>query len=298
MSNSAVARTLQTGHEPDFHECRSAYLELRDWQESVDELSRAHDPVLVERLELAAEAILAFLPVLKMRSAEEVPEDFDEHELVYPRRWALWSETVGAYDKAYLSGVTPSATHGVDHERLQREIERPSWTYDVTGWSYGRDADGRAVAVASDRHGRRHFVAMWSIDPAPRGLPDEAFIVADGDTGDRPCYIEYPDGSLGLLPRSAGSRFDGWNFGYGGGGPGALVDAIVDAYAASRRVEHSAVPWSWINDAVCHSSKASLKISVADISRRLGPSERREALDELTRETTAGPTTTGFPTTR
>jgi hypothetical protein len=79
-------------------------------------------------------------------------------------------------------------------------------------------------------------------------------------------YIELPEGQLDLLPAHPAPFLDGWNFGYDGGGPFALVTAIelVDGVEAER------LPSAWIGDQVNHADQGRLRIGVAELRRRIG----------------------------
>jgi hypothetical protein len=60
-----------------------------------------------------------------------------------------------------------------------------------------------------------------------------------------------------------------FNFGYGGGSPVSLADAIAEAYATARNISLAQVPVTWIQDAVIHGDETALDIDIAAITRRL-----------------------------
>lgn len=61
----------------------------------------------------------------------------------------------------------------------------------------------------------------------------------------------------------------GWNFGYSGGGPGALEAAIISAFARADGVEREAMPRAWINDQVEYATNGdTLEIAVDELRRR------------------------------
>lgn len=72
---------------------------------------------------------------------------------------------------------------------------------------------------------RQTVRVMWptSYDELP--LPGGVVIVADGDVGDRPVYIARYGSLIGLLPHDGSPN--GWNFGYGGDGPGRMARDVA-----------------------------------------------------------------------
>jgi hypothetical protein len=72
--------------------------------------------------------------------------------------------------------------------------------------------------------------------------------VANAARGDRPAYLAYPDGRIKPLPAPPNEITRQWNFGYsgGGGGPGALTNAITSTFARADGIDREQMPRSWL----------------------------------------------------
>jgi hypothetical protein len=81
-----------------------------------------------------------------------------------------------------------------------------------------------------------------------------------------PLYLVYPGGQIHPLP--APPQDGQWNFGYSGGGPGALADAIERLFAQADHIGSDAFPHHWVEDQVETSPDAELRISVDELRRR------------------------------
>lgn len=70
---------------------------------------------------------------------------------------------------------------------------------------FGRDAQHRLVAYDAGTRvcGGPQFAVDWPHFPSPDGIPDGTYFVSGKNGGgDRPAYLELPDGTLDLLPRT------------------------------------------------------------------------------------------------
>lgn len=177
-------------------------------------------------------------------------------------------DVVGPHDKRYLETVhwTPQFAELPVHRMLREKFwpeRRPHVRFGVDPWERVVAYDGGDAPAV--------FAVDWPLRPhdRPDPIPDEAFIVGDGEGGSRPVYIELPDGQLDPLPRQPSLVANDWNFGYGGGGPGALVFAILRTFESVDGVDFEQLPERWVDDQVCYSSKDELRISVRDLRRRI-----------------------------
>jgi hypothetical protein len=60
-----------------------------------------------------------------------------------------------------------------------------------------------------------------------------------------------------------------WNFGYSGGGPGALINAITNTFARADGIDREQMPRSWISDQVEYvNTGKQLEVSVDELRRR------------------------------
>jgi len=108
----------------------------------------------------------------------------------------------------------------------------------------------------------------WPHSPPRDGIPNGAHIVSGGDeAGDRPAYLELPNRTIDLLPRPPGS-LDQWNFGYSGGGPGALATAICRTFELADCIDHDRLPIAWVEHQVSHCDRQLLRIPVTEIRSR------------------------------
>lgn len=113
----------------------------------------------------------------------------------------------------------------------------------------------------------------WPTTPPLGGVPDGTQIVIGGPVaGDRPAYLELPDGTLDLLPQPPGA-WRQWNFGYGGNGPRELTNAIGRTMTLTDSIDRARVPHLWLSDKVQRSDGHLLRIAVADIRSRYQPVE-------------------------
>lgn len=149
-----------------------------------------------------------------------------------------------------------------------------------------------AARVPSARDQHETAIIEWpTLPPSPAKLPEATAILADGDAGDRPVYLEHPGGRLEPMPRVGRAQGAGWNFGYCGGSPSLLVSAIVELIARSEGIDRDAVPRDWIDDQVRRASLGSLHIDIDDIRRRtratVGEAVRFTAVNHAAKDTEA-----------
>lgn len=233
---------------------------LRSWSREVDPYSDTPNERLHQSLERAAQLAAFYLRV----------NDPEFRKTDHPDSSPRISAVVGPWDRAYLAQLEEvdvtrhSRSHRILFEQLHRQISGEKWL------RWGTDPDGRLVAhYPGDPHDRPELYAVeWPLNPPTEPIPAGTRIVADGEHGDRPAYLAYPDGHITPLP--ADPRFpDGWNFGYGGSGPGALEMAIVSTFSRADNIDADAMPRRWIDDQVEHADHARpLEIAVDELRRR------------------------------
>jgi predicted DNA-binding transcriptional regulator AlpA len=232
----------------------------RHWLDSVDPDSDTPQP------ELHA-AITAATGTLATRLGNVDP-DFELRDLpvVEPHTF----DVVGPHDNSYLEQVRWSDQAGSSQRR--RRLTRALTTDTTRLLRYGVDPDGHLVAYLEDPQygGSPRFAVEWpTLKPPVKRLGDDLVLVADGDQGERPVYLRDAAGILRPMPASFTLLMGGWNFGYGGSGPGSLVHSISLLIQASDELSEDQVPREWITDQVHHSSQESLTISLADLRRRI-----------------------------
>lgn len=209
-------------------------------------------------------AVTTAADVVRFQLSQNAPEHL-------PRRRALHQprlfEVIGEHDQSYLDSIGFIDDGQTPLYRMLRAT-LPTDPDAAYHYRYGRDPWNRAVAHAHpEASDRQAWMAIdWPGTP-PRNIPPGTHLVADGQAGSRPVYLQHPDGRLDLLPR--GHSSNDWNFGYGGGGPGALVDAITHAIADYAHLDVEDLPRAWIDDQVCYSSQDQLRISIDDLLRRI-----------------------------
>lgn len=235
---------------------------LRSWSEEVDAYSDEPDETLHRALERAARLLAFYLGVYDRQFRA------DDH----PDTHARYYEVVGEWDRAYLAQLADAdltehrRSHRVLAELLRRQIADPA----VLRW--GVDPAGRLVAHYPgdpDRTWSELYAVEWPLRPPAEPIPVGTRIVADGGRGDRPAYLAYPDGHVEPLPAAPHDLLSGWNFGYSGGGPGALERAITSTFSRADGIEHDEMPGAWIDDQVEYAAEGeSLEIAVDELRRR------------------------------
>ena len=121
--------------------------------------------------------------------------------------------------------------------------------------------------------GPPRFAVDWPTTPPPGGVLNGTQIVTGGSgAGDRPAYLELPDGTLDLLPQPPGA-WRQWNFGYGCFGPDGLTNAIGRTMTLADGIDRERVPYRWLSEQVRRSDGRLLHIAVPDIRSRYRPAD-------------------------
>jgi len=241
---------------------------VRHWRDNVDEFSDAPNPTLFDALDIIEGSLSGRVHYLDPDfAASDGPESQPRGPF----------QVYGPHTRAYLDSVhwVPDRTP----DRRQRRLERLVSYRSSTDIRYGLDPAGRLVVTGTDEYAqdRSHpqfFAVEWPCKPPATGLSATAHIVGDlATSGDQPAYI-LDDGSIDLLPQSQHNAHSGWNWGYGGGSPGALASAIFDCVAAADGLP-DAGDWSkhdqarrWISDQIDHADERNLDVSVREIRKR------------------------------
>lgn len=241
---------------------RELLAQLRRWSQDVDAYSDEPDEALHTALERAARLLAFYLGVYD--------ETFREAD--HPDSTPRFYEVVGQWDRAYLDQLAEAEltehrrSHRVLAETLRRQIADPA----LLRW--GTDPAGRLVAHYPgdpDQAWSELYAVEWPLRPPAEPIPAGTRIVADGGRGDRPAYLAYPDGCVEPLPAEPHDVLTRWNFGYSGGGPGALANAITSAFARADGIERDEMPRAWINDQVEYATNGeTLDIAVDELRRR------------------------------
>lgn len=238
--------------------------QLRDWAADVGELGDHPDPGLCTAVERTLDVLRYWISVANRDFLEE---DYPDHRVRGP------FEVAGDYDQSYLASILWQ--QGPEETLTHRELRAKFYQKCRGHIRFGKDRWRRLVAhdEGKERHcGNAWFAVEWPQRPPVDGIPDEAYIVAaEHGAGDRPVYIELPDRRLDLLPRPPDSS-SGWNFGYSGTGPGQLEWAISRTFELVDGIDRDHFPRGWVEEQVCHSNKAHLRISVREIRARYKPS--------------------------
>lgn len=242
--------------EHDTSEMTNLHLDLRAWEDETDKHSVGYDEVLHTHLDVA----LGWVSFPAVR--EELEARRDIHPIGHVRGFNVAEE----WDRKYLDNITFSASID-DSNRVWRILKEQVQFLSGTV-RFGVDPFGNKVVHEQGPHGESLYVYWPSI---PQDFPLDAEVVADGGSGDRPAYISHANQIIGLLPQFPAFYYNGWNFGYGGGGPGRLAGDILEAIMWQERLRRDRMPWRWTDDAVCHSSQDHLRLAIADVIRRLDP---------------------------
>lgn len=192
----------------------------------------------------------------------------DDHPDFRLRRF----DVVGDCDRRYLAGVdwSPGADEtSARYRRLRQRFltdEQPRVVFGTDPWqhlvAYSPGPPDETRAPAS-------FCVEWPLRPPAEPISAACLIVADGDTGDRPVYLELPDGRLAPLPDRPDHHLSGWNFGYSGEGPGAVESAIMSLFTRTEALDPAEFPGQWLEEQVCRSPQDRLVVSVAELRARI-----------------------------
>jgi predicted DNA-binding transcriptional regulator AlpA len=259
LVNRHATSPLTLPWELDIRETTDLYLELRRWAEETDRWATGHN----EDLHGHIETVLGWLrfPTLQ--------EELKERRDVYPYGLVRTFAHAGDWDRAYVESINFD-TNIDSSNRVYRMLQAETSLHPET--QYGYDPFGNMVACTNSQ-AHPSISVYWPSKPQP--MPLDAQIVADGMVGDRPAYIAKEGRIIGLLAQFPAFHHNGWNFGYGGGGPGRLAADIVEAIMWQEDLPKERMPRRWVDDAVCHSDKDLLTVNVADIMRRLDTEKRQ-----------------------
>jgi hypothetical protein len=113
------------------------------------------------------------------------------------------------------------------------------------------------------------FVVEWPIGPGVSPPPDDATVVAanwkNADRNYSPVFVSLVDGRLDLLPAAADrTGGTGFTWGYGGGGPYALTEALYQLVLPGGG-SHRGVRWEALSDLVVGWRRQELSISVREL---------------------------------
>lgn len=244
-------------------EDRELLRRIRQWQIDVGPYGDNKDSDLASALRTVASSITTTLPMDLLRDDQPAS------------RVALFDYPTCQYDNRYLDTVDFKCreprcrAHREMVSKALGDIEHAECQFGVDLW--GNDVATIRHAASSNWRGLAWMAVNWPTLPTDP-IPDGSSLVADGDGGSRPVYLELPDGRLRPFPHPG--RFDdpetGWNFGYGGTGPGNLIQSIMTVFEITDQIPRSALPHGWIHDQVTHSDRQVLRIPVADLRRRIG----------------------------
>jgi hypothetical protein len=236
--------------------------QLRRWSQEVDRYADHPDEQRHAALETADGLLAFYLGVYDQRFRENDHPDSD------PRL----HEVTGPWDRAYLGQLTPAdvteqrRAHRVLTEKIRPPVAEPALL------RTGCDPAGRLVVhYPGDpgQTGTELYAVEWPLRPPAAPIPAGTRIVADAARGDRPAYLAYPDGRIEPLPAPPNEITRQWNFGYSGGGPGALTNAITSTFARADGIDREQMPRSWISDQVEYVHTGDhLEVSVDELRRR------------------------------
>lgn len=244
-------------------ETSRALAQLHAWLDDVDEWADEPAPRLAGAVGLAVEAQTSWDRMADPDRRDRPAQTRESYRITVELLDAPW-------DRQYADGIRwedsdPRASSDLPlAERRQTRQLASEYAGSTRDWDlrFGHDFRGNWVLRATNTQAQRPLVfhrICWPTTYDAYPLPDAVDIVADGDSGDRPVYLARRGSLIGLLPRSR--EFEGWNFGYGGGGPGQL-EADIERFleAAGVRVEGAIA--SRIEAAIEESPEDALNVSV------------------------------------
>ncbi|WP_341258137.1 hypothetical protein [Gordonia malaquae] len=248
-------------------EQRSLLQQIWRWSDATGEFGGAHAAPLIHKALATTEQCLARHLGSVHRPTMVRSYDITELEDRFLRSDVVWAEPSGSTTPAHrelakallwLSNA-PIGDDQLDH--VEFGFERHSQLLVA-----------RLREQVSAPTARREFAMQWPNDPpSPLREGDNIVAVNSAFRGDLPAFIEHSDGSLEPLARDPRHPYDGWNFGYSGGGPGTLAGAITRVLGASDGDDAANRAHAWIDDQICHSDQDFLRISINDARRRSQP---------------------------
>lgn len=251
--------TFEVSTDPEREaQLRGLLGQLRVWRDET-----AADAETPDSRAHAALATADNLLTVYLRSTNHVfaAEDHPDHR--YRRFRAL-----GEFDLRYLDSIAWEDETGTG-PRYVRLLEQVS-VAERAHVRIGTDPWHHLVAYIPSSDGQRapDFCMEWPLRPPAEPLTSGSLIVADGgESGDRPVYIELPNGTLMPMPDQPDHREGQWHFGYHGGGPAALQAAILRLLTRVDNISDDRFPHRWVEQQVTTASSR-LVISVAQIRNR------------------------------
>lgn len=252
---------------PGFDDTRTMALldELTAWAERVDRYSDAPDPAVFESIEVIASGLPLTLTDRDLARVAELRVT----QLSQP--FVAYLDTRYPHVKRYLEAAGSMHAIPSAHRRRAQRILASAVAYSPTEEVLlGFDQYGTPIAQRADDAGRGSstIAVLWPRQAAPVSLAD--WIVVEGKR-DTIAYIAGSDRKpRGLLPRITTPRSTGWSVGYGGGGPGDLIDAICDLLTISGLAPASSKIRDVITDA---ESSETISLPVAQLVSASGYSE-------------------------
>lgn len=264
-----VAAHIQLADDSPEGALRVLLQQIWRWSDETGECGGAHaDPVIHQALATAERCLTRRLNKSHRHRPTMVRAyDITEVEARFLRDDVVWAEPSGNPTPAHRE--LTKALLWLSNSPIGDELlDRVEFGFERRSQLLVARRRGQAPGAAG---GLPEFAMQWPNDPVSDLREGDSIVAANSKfRGDLPVFVEHADGSLEPLARDPEHPYDGWNFGYSGGGPGTLAEAITRVVAASDGDVAGQVH-AWIDDQVCHSDKNALRISVDGIRRRSRP---------------------------
>ncbi len=258
-----------TANLPPVDQLADLLCQLRLWETDVDRFAISPDPTLHETLSVTIGLVRHLLTNDRSGMAHRaINEDYPEFAIAH-------KQLTGPYDHRYLETV-----NWTDHQRddrLARQLRHALFAGNdkTIPIAWGADPKGRLVAKRTNSEFNDWYAIAWPLHPHP--IPPDAHIVAAQSDA---VYIAESDGSIDLLPVGPPPPYwsspttphpgPSWAYGYGGGGPHALVESILANLIPTLGPPHNALR-DWVSDQVFHTDPEHLDIPISAIHRRFPP---------------------------
>lgn len=253
---------------------------LQAWLDEVDKYADVPDPRTAAAVE---QAMAAQQTLMRMND----PDHADDMARRKPSAFVVTVDLTGSsWDGQYLERITwldrdprNNTELPLSERRWARELAKASFA--DRDLRFGYDFCGNLLTCVSldlpEDEPTWILGIRWPTSYDGYPLPEGVEIVAVGASGDRPVYLARHGSLIGLLPRSR--PYEGWNFGYSGGGPGQLATDIESFLAgAGVTVDETIRERVWA--AVASSPQQALRIEV-DVLVSPFAGEGRHALGRL-----------------
>lgn len=203
---------------------------LQQWGEDIDEYADHPDPDLYGQVRDLARALPTFITDDELRRQaglllEEITGPFIAH-------FNKSQPHVRQY-LAEAGEMVPLSRQQQQREQrvLSRQVSHSAADDDAY---FGYDRFGNHLAQSLEDYSRGDagfIVVLWPRESSPVSIADHILIAGSHDTL---AFIANPDRSLrALLPRVDTAYSVGWATGYGGSGPGDLIDAVCNVLTSS-----------------------------------------------------------------